>query len=158
MTEDEVVELMSTLPGVAVVTATQESGAPEIAWGDTFVFYDPTGTDAAAQRFPFATIVTKDYTGFDMASNLDRPGVFRVNVAVGSRRFAELFGYPPGAHGDHETEHDYAALDRLVPHPVYASQGWVSIVNPGEDTGPRLRDLLEGAHALAKGRHDRRHP
>jgi uncharacterized protein DUF6194 len=29
-------------------------------------------------------------------------------------------------------EPDYATLDRLVPHPVYAKQHWISILNPSE--------------------------
>ena len=41
---------------------------------------------------PFATIVTKDYTGFDTASDLNRPGVFRLNVGVGRDTFRALFG------------------------------------------------------------------
>jgi Family of unknown function (DUF6194) len=28
------------------------------------------------------------------------------------------------------SEPDYAALDRFLPHPIYAPQHWVSILNP----------------------------
>jgi hypothetical protein len=37
--------------------------------------------------------VTQDYDGFDTGSNLNRPGVFRLNIAVGRDRFEELLGY-----------------------------------------------------------------
>ena len=54
-------------------------------------------------------------------------------------------------------EPDYAALDRLVPHPVYARQLWISILNPSDAT---FRDivmpLLTEAHdrlAAARARH-----
>ena len=54
-------------------------------------------------------------------------------------------------------EPDYAAVDRIVPHPVYARQRWISILNPGEAT---FRDvvmpLLTEAHdqlAAARARH-----
>ena len=93
MTRDEIIAFVIGLPGAVEVTASEEHGAPEVAWGDSFFFYDPDG--AADRRMPFATIVTKDYDGFDMASQLDRPGVFRVNIGVGRAAFEELIGYPP---------------------------------------------------------------
>jgi hypothetical protein len=51
----------ATYPGVNVDVASRESGAPEIAWGDTFFIYDPERSLEGARRFPFATIVIKDY-------------------------------------------------------------------------------------------------
>jgi len=104
---------------------------------------------------PFATIVTSNYDGFDTASDLGRPGVFRLNVAVGRARFEELVGYPPSGHAERSAGHDYAAVDQLLPHPVYGARAWVSIVNPGERTGAQARTLLAEAHARAVGRHRR---
>src|SRR4029077_2765574 len=49
-----------TFDGVDVVVASQENGAPEIAWGDSFFIYDPERNLPDTKRFPFATIVTKD--------------------------------------------------------------------------------------------------
>ncbi len=105
---------------------------------------------------PFATIVTKDYPGFDTTSDLDRPGLFRLNISVGRSRFEELCGYPPASHVEHAGQIDYASVDRLMPHPVYAVQAWVSIVNPGSATGDLARTLLVEAHGRAALRH--RHP
>ena len=34
---------------------------------------------------------------------------------------------------------DYAAYDRLLPHPVYAKQLWISILNPSDGT---FRDVV----------------
>jgi hypothetical protein len=153
MTEDEVIQMVRSLPGVDVLTAGPENGAPEVAWGDTFFYHDPGGGEAVDRRMPFATIVTSDYPGFDTASDLDRPGVFRVNIGVGRRRFEDLFGHPPAAHAAHQTSYDYAALDRFVPHPVYAVQGWASILNPSEANAARLRSLVTEAHARAAKRH-----
>jgi hypothetical protein len=82
LTADDVSELMGSLPGVVVATASEESGAPPVGWSDTFCFFDPHDLDQD-QRFPFATIVTHDYPGFDTASDLARDEVFRVNIAVG---------------------------------------------------------------------------
>ena len=88
MTEEAIIDrVRRQLEGVDVVTAAPESGAPEIAWGDTFFTYDPDHRLASSQQFPFATIVTKDYGDFDRASNLDRPGVFRLNVGVSARTY-----------------------------------------------------------------------
>ncbi|WP_345349380.1 DUF6194 family protein [Rhodococcus olei] len=141
LTFDETRALAATLAGVAVVTASAETGAPEAAWGDVFVF--DAGTDD--RRFPFATIVTRDQPGFDTASDLDRPGVFRLNVHVGRDRFRDLIGYGPAEHAPHQGDHDYREPDRLLPHPVYAAQSWVSIVNPGPRCTELARDLLAGA-------------
>jgi hypothetical protein len=127
------------LPGVRTDTADEASGAPEIAWGDTFIYTGPN------ERMPFATIVVKDYPDFDTESELDRPGVFRLNIGVGKARFTELLGYPPAEHAAHAAEFDYTAFDRLLPHPVYAVQGWVSIVNPGPATTELAASLLKAA-------------
>jgi hypothetical protein len=150
---DGIIEFVSGLPGVVALTADEASGAPEIAWGDTFIHYDRDGdARAAAQRMPFATVVIKDYPGFDTASDLDRPGVFRVNIGVGRATFTELLGYPPAAHAQRTAQLDYTALDRLIPHPAYATQAWVSILNPGKETAELARVLLTEAHARAARR------
>src|SRR5438045_477769 len=125
-----------TFAGVDVVVASREGGAPEVAWGDTFFIYDPERNLKPTQRFPFATIVTKDYGEFDRASNLNRPGVFRLNIGVSKETYRSLFGPQPapGASGAVDTGHDFTALDRLLPHPVYAPQSWVCVLNPSAAT------------------------
>lgn len=151
VTEAELIQFVTSLPGVTAMTPGPGSDAPEIAWGDTFIFYDPQGAPSD-RRMPFATIVTKDYPEFDTASNLDRPGIFRLNIAVGRTRFEDLLGYPPAAHPQHHTDIDYTALDQVLPHPVYATQGWISILNPGERTSDVARSLLREAHTRAANR------
>jgi hypothetical protein len=42
VTENEVLDLLRSLPGTAVVTASQASGAPDAAWGDSFAIHSPT--------------------------------------------------------------------------------------------------------------------
>ncbi|MFC6081271.1 DUF6194 family protein [Sphaerisporangium aureirubrum] len=155
MTENDIIDFVSALPGTAAMTADEAGGAPEVAWGDTFFFYDPDD-DPAARRLPFATIVTKDYAGFDTASDLDRPGIFRLNIAVGRTTFTELTGYPPAAHPEHHDTIDYTATDRILPHPVYAPQSWIAILNPAAVTTPQARALLQQAHTQAAKRHHRR--
>lgn len=152
MTQEDIIAFVTGLPGVVAVTADEASGAPEVAWGDTFFSYDPDGDTPAAGRMPFATIVTKDYDGFDTASNLNRPGVFRLNIAVGRTAFEERLGHPPTPSEDA----DHTAIDTLIPHPVYATQAWVAILNPGSATAELARSLLTDAHTLAVRRHRRR--
>jgi len=77
----------------------------------------------------FATIATTD--AFDDASDLDRDGVFRLNVGVTGRTFDR--------HVDPTVESDHTALDRILPHPVYAKQLWISILNPSDAT---FRDVV----------------
>jgi hypothetical protein len=126
-------------PGTNVV-----AGTGEVAAGDTFFIYDPDRNLPDRQQFPFATIVTKDYGDFDDRSNLNREGVFRLNVGVGPETFRSLFA--DGA------EHDYTALDRLMPHPVYAAQWWVCVLNPSAQTFERVKPLLREAYERAVAR------
>jgi hypothetical protein len=153
VTEADIMQFAASLPGVDVLTASESNGAPEVAWGDSFFYYDPARDIPADRRFPFATIVTKDYPGFDEASNISRDSIFRLNISVGRGRFEELLGYPPAQHAEHETGFDYAAIDTVIPHPVYAKQAWVSILNPGEATATQVRGLLTEAHRRASARH-----
>jgi Family of unknown function (DUF6194) len=140
--------IATTFAGVDVVVASQELGAPEVSWGDTFFIHDPDRTLDAARRFPFATIVTKDYGDFDNASDLNRPGVFRLNIGIGKETYKSLF--------DAGRDHDFAALDQLMPHPVYGRNHWVCVLNPSDSTFETLKPLLAEAHGIAVGRNTRR--
>jgi hypothetical protein len=151
MTEDEIIGYARSLPGTAVVAVGEESGGPEAARGDSFFFHDPESDGPEARRFPFATIVTHDYAGFDTASRPDRPGVRRLDIAVGRKLFGELLGHAPGAA---PADPPRTATDRrFLPHPVYAAQGWVSVLSPAGTCGERARDLLAAAHERALRRH-----
>ena len=100
------------------------------------------------RRFPFATIVTKDYGEFDNASNLNRPGVFRLNIGVSKETFQRLFDSPPGG-GDAAATYDFSALDQLMPHPVYAPQSWLCVLNPSAETYQSVQSLLADAYQNA---------
>jgi hypothetical protein len=104
----------------------------------------------AEKHWPnFATIVTTDEHDEGAPSDLARPGVFRLNIGVGRATYERLVASGAGP--------DYASLDRILPHPVYAKQRWISILNPSEVT---FRDvvlpLLAEAHdrlAATRARH-----
>ena len=74
-------------------------------------------------------------------------------MAVGRVRFEQLVGYSPAQHAAHQEDFDYSALDCVLPHPVYAVQAWVSILNPGDKTSALGRSLIVEAHRRAAQRH-----
>jgi len=94
----------------------------------------------------FATIVTTDEHDMGTPSNLSRPGVFRLNIGVGKATFERLVGG--------QADPDYAALDTLVPHPVYAKQRWIAILNPSRGSfDAAVKPLIDEAHGrLARPR------
>ena len=94
----------------------------------------------ANDKLPFAAIVTKDSES-DNASNLNRPGVFRLDVHVGKESFGSLFSEREQA------ATSLTALDRLMPHPVHAATHWVSVINPSRKTFETVKPLLAQARA-----------
>lgn len=98
--------------------------------GNVFFFTQP------GQMMPFATLMTNDVN--DPDSDLSREGVYRLNVGLTKAQFMALVPDP-------ETSFDYTALDQLMPHPVYAKQRWVCVLNPGAETLTQLWPLLDEA-------------
>ena len=116
-----IVELYPATDVVEALAATFFSLDPETHWPN------------------FATIVTTDEHDDGTPSNLSRPGVFRLNLGVSRATFERLVGSL--------AEPDYAAFDQLLPHPVYARQLWISILNPSEATFQDIvLPLLAEAH------------
>lgn len=139
--------IAQTFPGVAAISAP----------GGTFFFYDPNGDIPAERRFPFATIVIND--DYDQASKLNRPGIFRLNIGVEKETFRRMFGdlaTPLGPNNIIETGHDFTTLDTLLPHPVYAAQSWVSVLNPDEATLDEVKRLLKEAYEIAVRKYAKR--
>ena len=111
------------------------------AYPDADIFTAGSGTfiscDAEKHWPNFATLVTSDE--YDAASDLDRPGVYRLNIGVSKATFEKAVGS--------NANPDYTALDQLMRHPVYAMQHWVSILNPSEATFDTIvKPLLDEAH------------
>ncbi|HEX6867393.1 MAG TPA: DUF6194 family protein [Candidatus Limnocylindrales bacterium] len=115
-------------------------------FGATFFSCDPEG------KYPFATVVPKD-DDYDDMSDLDRPGVFRLSIGPGRERFLAIFGRDWEA-----TVHDPTALDRLMPHPIYGRQWWISVNAPSAATFGDIQPLLIEAHAIAVRRQAGRTP
>lgn len=151
VTESEVVDYVTDeLEGTLVVVATEEDGDPEVAWGDTFFFYDPDEITLPEKRIPYATIVVSDYPGFDEASDLNRTGVFRANMWVSRETYER---HIPTSD---PSMIDYTVLDEVIPHPVYGPQSWLSVLNPGPATEDTVKVLLAEAHQRARSRYEKR--
>jgi hypothetical protein len=114
-------------------------------FGYVFFFY---GSD---HMLPFATLAVAD-NDYDRVSNLDRPGVFRLNIGVSKPTFQALFGT---GKIDVST-YDFTALDTLMPHPDYAAQSFLCVLKPSDATFQKLRPLLAEAYELARRRATRR--
>lgn len=125
--------------------------------GDTFCFYGPDGDVDMTRTLPFATVVTGDH--YETVSRLDADGAYRLNIGLTKAGYVERFGPPPterDGNGVLVTDADYAARDVLVPHPFYASQYWVGVVNPSPATFDRVRPLLVEAYEFAVRKYDNR--
>jgi hypothetical protein len=139
-----------TGPGPEAITAVILERFPDTdvvqALGATFFSIDPE------KHWPnFATIVTTDEHDMGAPSNVTaRDGVFRLNIGVSRATFEGVVGSV--------AEPDYAAFDRLLPHPVYAKQLWISILNPSDATFSEVvLPLLDEAHdrvAATRARHE----
>ncbi len=150
MSIDDIIGHVVALGGVLVLRPQPGDGSPEISWDDVFFYYAPTGEVPAGQ--PFATIVTKDYPD-EPPSGLNRPGVFRLNIAASAARSREVTGLDPRQ--SVVPHSDPTAPDTWFPHPVYGRAGWLSVINPAERTAEKAQDLLEAAHHAARGRYQR---
>jgi hypothetical protein len=115
------------------------------AYGYTFFFY---GSD---HKLPFASLSSAD-NEYDKVSNLDRPGVFRLNIGLSKQVFEQLFGSAKPA----LDTYDFTQLDTFMPHPEYAAQHFVCVLNPSEATFERVKTLLADAYAHAARRNARR--
>jgi hypothetical protein len=51
-----------------------------------------------------------------------------------------------GTAAEADAGYDFTVLDQLLPHPVYAPQSWVCVLNPSAETFERLRPLPAEAY------------
>ena len=135
MDESSIVDYITqTFPAVETTTN----------YGYIFFFY------RSERQLPFATFIATD-NEYDHLSNLDRPGVYRLNIGISRETFQALFGT---AKVD-VSHYDYTALDVIMPHPEYAPQNFVCVLSPGEATVEKVRALLAEAYEIAVRRYTR---
>ncbi|WP_287804241.1 DUF6194 family protein [Diaphorobacter sp.] len=141
MTQDEIRERFGSNSSVFIQIANSGDGSPEMAWGDTFFYVRDNSGEP--KKMPFTTIVTKDYTGFDSESNLNRGSLYRLNIEIGKDKFEDLFGFKTNEFEDNRSRFNFSSLNQLFPHPLYGSNGWVSIINPDADSAAKVNNLLD---------------
>ncbi len=139
------------------ITDTFADVHPVVAWGDTFFYYNPDRPEP--DEIYFASLKSQD-DDYDNVSQLNRPGIFRLNIGIGRATYRILFGAQPprtGPSGVIDTSRDYTVLDQLLPHPVYARQYWVSILSPSAATFETvIEPLLAEAYHRAVVKYDKR--
>jgi len=122
--------------------------------GDTFFTYDPDRDLPQDRWLPFATVVTGD--NYDTVSDLTRRGAYRLNIGVTKATYVRLLGAPPldrDEQGLLKAGTDWTTTDVVRPHPFYANQYWLCVVNPGTRTAALVRELLDEAYAFAVRKH-----
>src|SRR5262249_39034266 len=84
---------------------------------------------------PFVSIAASD-NEYDKVSNLNREGVFRINIGISRTAYDELVGHiqPENI--------DYTALNVFLPHPEYAKQHFVCILNPSGENDALTQELM----------------
>ena len=130
---------------IRYITSSFDDVQTSTAYGYEFFFY------SAERKLPFATLATSD-NEYDRVSQLDRPGVFRLNIGVSKPTFQSLFGPGRADPGGY----DFSTLDTIMPHPDYAAQSWVCVLSPSDATFEQVRQLLAEAYDRAVRRHNRR--
>lgn len=99
----------------------------------------------------FATIVWSDEFDMGNPADLGRPDAYRVNFPLTPEEYRRRLG--------DVQDPEYATPDRLLPHPVYASQRWAGILNPSDAS---VRDvvlpLIGASHDRLAARRKRRQP
>ena len=127
------------------ITSTFENVETAVNMGYTFFFYRDD------HMYAFATIAS---TGneYEKISNLDRPGVYRLNIGVSRETFRSLFGTKK----INTSDYDFTALDTIMPHPDYSSQHFLCVLSPSEATFERIKPLLTEAYDVAMKRYNRR--
>ena len=137
MNETSVVDYMTTtFPEVETT----------MAYGYTFFFY------RSDRLLPFATLISSNQE-YDRISNLDRPGVFRLNIGVSRKTFQSLFSTEKSTEKStgkvDVSNYDFTTLDVIMPHPEYAQQHFICVLSPSEATFERVGLLLAEAYDMA---------
>jgi hypothetical protein len=129
------------------ITDTFKNVESTVNMGYTFFFYKDDHMHA------FAPIASTD-NEYENISDLDRPGVYRLNIGLSRDTFRSLFGT-----GKIDTSiYDFTALDTIMPHPDYSSQHFVCVLSPSETTfNEQIRPMLAEAYEVAMKRYNKRH-
>lgn len=119
------------------------------SWGGKGIFYNPNHS----LKRGIYVLTLKDGDGaHDKASYLDRENVYRLNIGIRKNTFLNLFHELPQRPSAGEIvamDYDFTALDRLMPHPVYAWMGWIAVCNPTIQTFEECKPYIQEAYEFA---------
>ena len=137
---------MDELSVIEYINQTFPEVESTVAYGYTMFFY------RSDRVVSFATIISSDYD-YDHISNLNRPGVYRLNIGISRETFETLFG----SDKVDVNNYDFTALDVIMPHPDYAPQHYICVLSPSDETfEKKIRPLLAEAYELAARKFNRR--
>jgi len=125
-------------------------------WGERGIFYNPG--NVLKKGVYILTIKEKDGDN-DKASHINRPDVYRLNLGVRKSTFAQLFSAVPkrpAAGSVVEMDYDFTQLDQIIPHPVYAWMGWISVLSPSKETFEALKPLIHESYGFAQEKFKKR--
>ena len=122
---------------------------PVNSWGEKSYFVNPE--QKLKRGSYFATVKSKDSEN-DLASYLNRSGVFRLNIGLTTEKYEEIFGLRPSRPskgGVVAGNYNFQALNILMPHPIYSWMGWIAINNPDRDNFAKCQAYLDIAYEKA---------
>ena len=131
-------------------TSNYEGVVEDRNWGERGLFHNPEGK--LPKGIYILTFKEKDGPN-DKASNVNRTGVYRLNLGISKQTFKDLFGEIPKrplAGKIVDTGHDFEILDEIMPHPVYGWMSWIGVLNPSNTTFNKLKPLIDEGIELAK--------
>ncbi|AZV58045.1 DUF6194 family protein [Clostridium sp. AWRP] len=120
------------------------------SWGEKGIFYNP---EKVLKRGVYVLTIKEKDGANDKSSELNRKNIFRVNLGLRKSTFKEMFGEipkRPSAGGIVDMNYDFTILDTIIPHPVYAWIGWISVLSPSKDTFEKLKPLIQEAYEFSK--------
>lgn len=126
------------------------------SWGERGIFYNPS--ERLKRGVYVLTVKEKDGEN-DRGSMLDREDIFRVNVGLRKETFIRHFGSVPkrpAAGQIVDLDFDFAALDVVMPHPIYAWMGWVCVLNPSQKTFLEFETMILESYEYAKEKFSKR--
>jgi len=120
------------------------------SWGEKGIFYNPQ--NRLKRGVYVLTIKEKDGEN-DRSSNLNRADIYRVNLGIRKETFKSIFGSipkRPDKGGIVNMDYDFTVIDKIIPHPIYAWMGWISILNPSGKTFDTLKPFIQEAFEFSK--------
>ncbi len=126
------------------------------SWGERGIFYNPN--NILKRGVYILTVKEKDGEN-DKSSNLDREGVYRINIGVKKKTFIDMFGEIPKRPSKGcivNMEYDFTSINNIIPHPVYAWMSWICCLSPTEKTFNKLKPLIQEAYEYAKEKYKKK--